>query len=374
VTETTLLIVDDEPANLAVLAWVLRPHYRVRAASSGEQALRAISTPPRPDLILLDVMMPGMDGHAVLSQLRADPATHDIPVIFVTALDDEISEERGLKLGAVDYIAKPIKPAVVLARVATQLELKQARDRLTEQNAWLEAEVARRMAENQLIQDVSIHALGYLAEIRDTETGNHIHRTQQYVHALAWELSDHPRFAAQLDDHAIQLLVKSAPLHDIGKVGIPDHILLKPGPLTPEEWTIMKTHARLGAEAIERAEHAAHQTADFLVMAKEIARWHHEKWDGSGYPDGLAGEAIPLSARLMALADVFDALITQRVYKPAMSYSEARDIITAGRGKHFDPAVVDAFLSNFDIFASIAEACADNGEPPPAADPAQPQP
>ena len=369
-TETTLLIVDDEPANLAVLAWVLRPHYRVRAASSGEQALRAISTPPRPDLILLDVMMPGMDGHAVLSQLRADPATHDIPVIFVTALDDELSEERGLKLGAVDYITKPVKPAVVLARVATQLELKGIRDQLAEQNTWLEAEVARRMAENQLIQDVSIHALGYLAEIRDSETGNHIHRTQQYVHALAWELADHPRFALQLDDHAIRLLVKSAPLHDIGKVGIPDHILLKPGPLTPEEWTIMKTHARLGAEAIERAEHAAHQSADFLVMAKEIARWHHEKWDGSGYPDGLAGEAIPLSARLMALADVFDALITQRVYKPAMSYSAARDIIVAGRGKHFDPAVVDAFLSSFDIFASIAEACADNGEPSPAAAPA----
>lgn len=360
-TDSTILIVDDEPANLAVLAWILRPHYRVRAASSGEQALRAIASPPRPDLVLLDVMMPEMDGHAVITRLREDPATRDIPVIFVTALDDEINEERGLKLGAVDYIAKPVKPAVVLARVATQLELKLARDRLTAQNNWLEAEVERRMAENSLIQDVSIHALGYLAEIRDPETGNHIHRTQQYVHTLAWELSDHPRFAEQLSGHAIQLLVKSAPLHDIGKVGIPDHILLKPGPLTAEEWVIMKTHARLGAEAIEKAEQAAHQSADFLNTAKEIARWHHEKWDGSGYPDGLAGEAIPLSARLMALADVFDALVTPRVYKPALSFAAARDIIAAGRGQHFDPAVVEAFLASFVVFASVAEACADVG-------------
>jgi putative two-component system response regulator len=374
--EKTILIVDDEPANLAVLAWALRPHYRVRAASSGQQALRALASPPKPDLIMLDVMMPDMDGYAVLTQLRADPATNSIPVIFVTALDDELNEERGLKLGAVDYIAKPIKPAIVLARVATQLELKKTRDRLAVQNTWLEAEVVRRMAENQLIQDVSIHALGYLAETRDSETGNHIHRTQQYVHTLAWELREHPRFAALLDDRAIQLLVKSAPLHDIGKVGIPDHILLKPGPLTPEEWVIMKTHAQLGAEAIERAEKAAHKTADFLITAKEIARWHHEKWDGSGYPDGLAGEAIPLAARLMALADVFDALITKRVYKPAMAYEEARDIIVAGRARHFDPAVVDAFLASFDVFVSIAEACANNdgGHAPDSAELATPQP
>ncbi len=370
--ETTILIVDDEPANLAVLAWVLRPHYRVRAASGGERGLQAALTPPLPDLILLDVMMPDLDGHAVLTRLRENPLTRDIPVIFVTALDDDASEERGLKLGAVDYIAKPVRPAIVLARVATHLELKRARDGLADQNVLLENEVARRMAENQLIQDVSIHALGYLAEIRDTDTGYHIQRTQQYVHALALGLRNHPRFAPQLSETAIQLLIKSAPLHDIGKVGIPDHILLKPGPLTQEEWAIMKTHAQLGAEAIEKAENAVHKSVDFFAMAKEIARWHHEKWDGSGYPDGLAGEAIPISARLMALADVFDALIMQRVYKPALPYGKARDIIAEGRGKHFDPAVVDIFLANFTIFTQIAEVVGgtDTAAPAPAAVPA----
>lgn len=361
---STLLIVDDEPANLAVLAQTLQPHYRVRAANSGARALQAARSAPRPDLILLDVMMPDLDGYAVLQQLRADPASRDIPVIFVTALDDDANEERGLRLGAIDYIGKPIKPAVVLARVATHLELKLARDRLAEQNTWLEAEVARRMAENQLTQDASILALGYLAETRDTETGDHIHRTQQYVHSLAWELSDHPRFADQLDANAIKLLTKSAPLHDIGKVGIPDHILLKPGPLNAAEMAMMRTHARLGAEAIEKAERAVHQRLDFLATAKIIARWHHERWDGGGYPDGLAGEAIPIPARLMALADVFDALITARVYKPALPVDEARRIIEAESGRQFDPDVVAAFQQCFGEFAEIARRFADRPHDP----------
>lgn len=355
----TLLIVDDEPANLAVLTRVLQPHYRVRAVNSGARALQAVQSLPKPDLILLDVMMPGMDGYAVLAKLRDMPQTHDTPVMFVTALSDDANEEHGLRLGAVDYIAKPIKPAIVLARVAAQLELKEARDRLADQNTWLEAEIARRMSEILLIQDASIHALAYLAETRDPETGNHIHRTQQYVHALAWELSDHPRFAAQLSEHAIWLLTKSAPLHDIGKVGIPDHILLKPGPLTDEEMAIMKTHAALGAEAIEKAERAVARPLEFLAIAKEIAHWHHEKWDGSGYPDGLQGDAIPVPARLMALADVFDALINKRVYKPAMPPDEARAIIQDGSGKHFDPDVVAAFEACYEDFVAIAQRYSD---------------
>jgi putative two-component system response regulator len=296
-----------------------------------------------------------MDGYTVLERLRSNPATADIPVIFLTALAEASDEERGLQLGAADFITKPIKPLVMLARLRTQLEAKQARDWMRNQNAVLEAEVARRMAENDMTQLVSIRALAHLAETRDPETGNHIQRTQNYVHLLAERLRHHPRFSSFLSRHNIDLLTKSAPLHDIGKVGIPDSILLKPGPLTTDEWEIMKTHAKLGSDAIEKAESDAEMRLDFLVLAKEIAHWHHEKWDGSGYPDGLAGDDIPISARLMAVADVFDALISTRVYKSAMPFSEAGKIIAAGRGKHFDPDVVDAFLDNLAELTAIAE-------------------
>lgn len=351
----TLLIVDDTPENLTVLGELLQPTYRVRAANSGQRALQIAASDPQPDLILLDVMMPEMDGYAVLAHLREDPRTRDIPVIFVTAMDATEDEEHGLDCGAVDYITKPLRPAIVMARVRAQLEVKHARDWLKDQNTYLEAEVARRMSENQLIQEVSIHALARLAETRDPETGNHLHRTQEYVRTLARDLQHHPRFSPYLTDRTIDALAKSAPLHDIGKVGIPDHILLKPGKLTPEEWEIMKTHAKLGSEAIEQAERDAAKPVEFLTIAKEIAHYHHEKWDGSGYPEGLKGDEIPVSARLMALADVFDALISRRVYKPPMPYEAARDIIAGERGRHFDPDVVDAFLNHFGHFRSIAE-------------------
>ncbi|QSA96650.1 two-component system response regulator [Methylococcus sp. EFPC2] len=351
----TILIVDDAPENLDVLSELLRPYYRVLAATSGKGCLNVARSQPKPDLILLDVMMPDMDGYSVLFRLRENPATRDIPVIFLTALADTEDEERGLEIGAADYIGKPIKPALVLARVRTQLEAKQARDWLKDQNAALEAEIVRRMAENDVVQLVSIRALARLAEIRDPETGNHILRTQGYVQRLATRLREHPRFAATLNDRYIDLLTRSAPLHDIGKVGIPDHILLKPGPLTPAEWEIMKTHAQLGADAIEQAERDIEMNLEFLTVAKEITRWHHEKWDGSGYPDGLAGNAIPVSARIMALADVFDALISQRVYKPALSPQQAREIVANGRGRHFDPDMVDAFLADFGAYCEIAD-------------------
>ena len=351
----TLLVVDDNPDNVALLGDLLQADYRVLAATSGQRALEIARSQPRPDLILLDVMMPGMDGYAVLASLLEDARTRDIPVIFITAMNATRDEEHGLEQGAVDYITKPIRPAIVLARVRTQLEVKRARDWLANQNAFLEEEVARRMAENQIIQDVSINALGCLAEMRDPETGDHIRRTQGYVQALARHLQGHPRFAPILSEQFIPLLTKSAPLHDIGKVGIPDHILQKPGKLTAEEWAIMQTHARLGAEAIERAERDAEKPVAFLALAREIAHWHHEKWDGSGYPDGLAGEAIPVSARLMALADVFDALISARVYKAPMSFEQARAIIVEGRGAHFDPDVADAFNAILNEFTAIAE-------------------
>ena len=350
----TVLVVDDMPENLMVLGDLLQPDCLVRVANSGQRAVAVAKSAPQPDLILLDVMMPGMNGYAVLDQLRADPLTSHIPVIFVTAMDSDADEEKGLALGAVDFIHKPIKPAIVQARVRTQLELKAARDALYNRNLNLEVEVQRRIRENQLIQDVSMRALASLAETRDNETGNHIRRTQEYVRILAGRLRAHPRFAGFLTDTVIELLVKSAPLHDIGKVGVPDHILLKPGKLTDAEWTVMKSHSMVGARAIQRAVHDADRSVDFLDMARQIAYFHHEKWDGSGYPEGRKWNATPIPARLMALADVFDALISRRVYKPALPVEEARDVIVAERGRHFDPDVVDAFLAGFEEFVAVA--------------------
>ncbi|MBM4200780.1 MAG: HD domain-containing protein, partial [Gammaproteobacteria bacterium] len=236
---------------------------------------------------------------------------------------------------------------------------KRARDWLADKNAFLEAEVERRMGENRTIQEVSILALARLAEVRDPETGLHLRRTREYVRALATRLRHEPGFYLLADESTVDLFAKSALLHDIGKVGIPDHILLKPGRLTREEWEIMKTHAAIGAHAIELAERDAEHPVEFLIVAKEIAHHHHERWDGGGYPDGLSGDAIPISARLMALADVFDAVISRRVYKPSLSLAEAREVIRGGRGTHFDPRTVDAFDAIFDQFANIAEQISD---------------
>ena len=355
VTGSQILIVDDVATNLSLLGELLHEAgYQVRAVTSGRAALRYANQEPRPALILLDVMMPEMNGYEVLAALRQAPATRDIPVIFLTALDNSRDEERGFQHGAADYIAKPIKPDVVLARVRSQLLASVARNWLRDQNMTLEIEVARRMEENELIQTVSIRALAHLAETRDPETGNHILRTQGYVRLLAMRLRDHHRFAATLDDDYIKMLAQSAPLHDIGKVGIPDAILLKSGKLTADEWEIMKTHARLGSDAIDLAERDIDQPVEFLKLAKEVAHWHHERWDGKGYPDGLAEDAIPVSARLMTIADVFDALISKRVYKDAIPAEEARAIIAAERGRQFDPEVTEAFLSGFAEFAVIA--------------------
>ena len=357
---TTILVVDDSAENLALLSDLLLPLYEVRAVNSGERALRAAASQPRPDLILLDVMMPEMDGYEVLWRLRDNPETANIPVIFVTALDTSVDEAHGLELGAVDYITKPIKPAITLARVKAHLDLKAARDWLADRNQALEAEVSRRMAENLFIQNVTIRCLGHLAEIRDPETGNHLRRTQRYVQLLCEQLCPNPDFHDFLTDANIDLLVRSAPLHDIGKVGIPDHILLKPGKLTAGEWAVMKTHSDIGSMAIDQVEADAERPVAFLQCAKLIIRHHHEKWDGSGYPDGPAGTAIPIPARLMALADVFDALISRRPYKEPFSLDDAVKMIRDGRGTHFDPAVVDAFEVRIAEFIAVARRYADS--------------
>jgi putative two-component system response regulator len=353
-TKPVVLVVDDNPDNMTVVSDILSPDYLVLVANSGARALEIVTQDPIPDLILLDIMMPEMDGYAVMDVLKSNSQTHDIPVIFLTAMDSTHDEEKGLELGAVDYITKPIRPMIVLARVHTHLELKRARDVLRNQNSYLEAEISRRMKENELIQDVTIRALARLAEIRDQETGYHILRTSLYVKLLAEILQKKSKFNAQLSDETIKILTKSAPLHDIGKVGIPDEILRKPGKLTPHEWGIMQTHAELGARAIELAEKDSETTLEFLGLAKEIAHWHHERWDGTGYPDGLKGDEIPLSAKLMAIADVFDALVSKRIYKAAFTFEQARILIADGRSSHFDPDLVDAFIENYEKFVGIA--------------------
>ena len=351
----TVLVVDDTPDNLALISALLKETYHVKVAVSGEKALRIATGAKPPDLILLDIMMPQMDGYEVCKRLKAVSLTADIPVIFVTARADEEDERIGLEMGAVDYITKPISPAILLARVKAQLTLKAAADFLRDKNEFLERQVEHRTREVSAIQDVTILALASLAETRDSDTGNHILRTQHYVQALALQLRAHPRFCAFLTESNTVLLFKSAPLHDIGKVGIPDRILLKPGRLTPEEFEVMKTHTTLGRDAITHAERALGTQVEFLTLAKEIAYSHQEKWDGSGYPQGLAGDAIPISARLMAVADVYDALIARRVYKEPMTHGQAVEIVRAGRGSHFDPDIVDAFLAIQETFRSIAQ-------------------
>jgi len=357
-----ILIVDDSPDNLLLMANLLKEgdRYTIKVANNGEKALRIAQADPLPDLILLDIMMPGLSGHEVAQVLKSDPHTRDIPIIFLTAMASTADETRGLTMGAADYITKPISPPVVLARVETQLKVKAAADFLKDKSDYLEQEVARRTLEVLAIQDVTIHAMASLAETRDNETGNHIRRTQYYMKILAEHLRDHPRFRHFLDDETIKLLFKSAPLHDIGKIGIPDRILLKPGKFTPEEFEIMKTHTTLGRDAIAHAEQQLGMNVEFLHLAKEIAYGHQEKWDGSGYPEGKAGDDIPISARLMAVADVYDALISRRVYKNGMSHEEAARIMREGHGKHFDPDVCDAFFACVDQFQAVAAQFADS--------------
>jgi putative two-component system response regulator len=358
-----VLVVDDTPENLQLMHALLKESYRVLLANGGAAALRLARLEPRPDLILLDIMMPELNGYTVCEALKSDPETAPIPVIFLTARGEVEDEEMGFRSGCVDYITKPVSPPTLLARVANHLALKAASDQLAYNNRYLIEEVERRTREVQMVQDVTIMAMASLAETRDIETGMHIRRTQHYVRTLAerlrkmWEEKglEAASVPAELSDEIIEIMYKSAPLHDIGKVGIPDAILLKPGALDAAEFEIMKTHTTLGLETIAAAEKLLDAPSTFLSVARQIACSHHEKWDGSGYPHALAGEAIPLPARLMAVADVYDALISRRVYKEPFSHERAVSMIEAGSGSHFDPTVVSAFLIEIETFRSIAQ-------------------
>jgi putative two-component system response regulator len=318
----TILVVDDTPGNLDVLSGVLRPEYKVKIALNGERALKIANGDAKPDMILLDIMMPEMDGYEVCSQLKANPATSRIPVIFITAKNDEEDEKKGLDLGAVDYITKPINPSLVKARVRTQLALY-------DQNRALEQKVAERTEELKNTRMEVIHRLGRAAEFKDNETGLHVVRMSHYSRLIAERLEQGPDWA--------DLVFNAAPMHDIGKIGIPDKILLKQGKLNEEEWAIMRQHPRFGADIV--GEH----NSSLMQLSREIALSHHEKWDGSGYPYGLVGEDIPLSGRVIAIADVFDALTTKRPYKDAWSVEAAVKYIDDESGSHFDPVLVAIF-------------------------------
>lgn len=352
-SDFTVMVVDDTEANIDVLVNTLEDSYDVRVAMDGRSALEDIMEEP-PDLILLDIMMPGMDGYEVCQKLKSDITTRNIPVIFLTAMTEEKDEARGLALGAVDYITKPFSPDLVKARVKNQLELKKHRDHLEEL-------VKARTKELALTQEVTIYSLSSIAETRDPDTGGHILRTQRYVRVLAEQLKNHPKFQHLLNDQTIDLLFKSAPLHDIGKVGVPDKILMKPGRLTDEEFEEMKKHTTYGRDALRVAEQKLGGNS-FMRYAREIAYTHQEKWDGSGYPEGLKGDQIPISGRLMAIADVYDALVSKRVYKPPFTHQKAVSAIMEGRGRHFDPDIVDAFVAVADNFRLIAIELADSEE------------
>lgn len=306
----TLLCVDDEATNLKVLRTVLQDQYRLLFAKNGDEALK-LAHEQQPDLILLDVMMPGKTGFEVCATLKAQDATRHIPVLFVTALQDEQDEAYGFSLGAADYITKPISPAIVRARVKTHLSLVHT-DEL--QKTRLEV----------------IQRLGRAAEYKDNETGLHVIRMSHFAHIIAHEIGMDAQWA---DD-----LLHAAPMHDIGKIGTPDHILLKPGKLTDDEFAEMKKHPLIGAQILGDSH------SRLMKMAHDVALYHHEKWDGSGYPYGLSGEAIPLEARIVALADVFDALCSARPYKPAWPLDKVLDLLREQQGKHFEPRLVEALL------------------------------
>ena len=361
----TLLVVDDTPANLVLLSGLLSPSYRVQLAPSGAKALE-LARRQSPDLIVLDIMMPDLDGYEVCRRLKDDPATRDIPVLFLSALNQAEDETRGFECGAADFIQKPFNATTVLARVATQLQAKSWRDALSRRNLWLQTELESRLAEVDQLREATLHVMVSFAEFRDEQTGHHVRRTQEYVRTLARWLTAQPGSGVHLSDDDIDHIAKSAPLHDIGKVAIPDSILLKPGRLSAEEMAVMRTHSMKGWEMLRRAaERMGRQGSLFLHYGMEIARHHHERWDGAGYPDRLSGTDIPLSARLMAVADVYDALISRRPYKEAMSHETARAYIEAQSGAHFDPQVVAAMVARHADLQRIALEWADDPVPLP---------
>ncbi|MGE4558158.1 MAG: two-component system response regulator [Desulfovibrionaceae bacterium] len=328
----TVLIVDDIPENIDVLSEILKDEYRLKVALNGEEALEIVNSAAPPDLVLLDVMMPRMDGYEACRRMKANTRTAGIPIIFITAQGDEEHETLGFEIGAVDYITKPVNPVIVKARVRTHLSLHN-------QSVALENLVKERTRDLYATRLEIVHRLGVAAEFKDGETGSHILRMSQYCRVLAQGIG--------LDDAMGELLLHAAPMHDVGKIGIPDSILSKPGKLDSREWEVMQTHTTIGGKIIGDHKY------DLMIVAKKIALSHHERWDGTGYPEGLSGEEIPIEGRIAAIADVFDALTSKRCYKSAWSTDKAREFILSGRGTHFDPKLIDVFAAKQDEILAI---------------------
>jgi len=360
-----LLVVDDNEMNRDLLSRRLRNYgYDAEMASGGAEALERLANGGF-DLVLLDVMMPDMNGYQVLEEMQSNHIFSDIPVVMVSALDEVESAVRCIELGAEDYLHKPINAVLLKTKVAAILEKKYLRKRekemhleIEQHNLYLEQRVQEQVRDISIAQMSAIFALSKLAESRDNETGAHLERVREFCKILCVKLRNTQKYEAVIDDRYIENTGAASPLHDIGKVGIPDHILLKQGKLTDEEWVIMRTHPVIGAETL-RAVDRKHPGNTFISTGIAIAESHHEKWDGSGYPYGLKGEQIPLEARIMALSDVYDALTSKRCYKEAFSHEKSREIILSSKNAHFDPDVVDAFVDAETEFIAIRETYVD---------------
>lgn len=357
----TVLVVDDVPTHLAVISEMLSGRFRCRVATRGDRALELAAAPPRPDLILLDIILPDINGYEVCRRLKRNPETRNIPIIFLTSLDSTEDESRGFAEGGVDYIIKPVSKGVLTARVDAQASLLRTRRILEEKGSHLKRIARQRKEEMTIMQDAAIMAMASLAESVESQGKARARRIQLFTKELALALRKIPRYREQLSDAAIALLYRTSPLHDIGKVSVPSSILCKQGRLSEAEFEAVKQHALFGGKTFQEMEHQFGMPEQFLSMAGDIAMYHHERWDGTGYPMGLKGEDIPLCARIVALADTYDALTSRRIYKPPYPPSDAAAIIGRERGRQFDPDVVEAFISCEPSFRSIAAGYTDDG-------------
>ena len=343
----TVMIVDDVESNVKLLKAILRSDDRELVSYlDGESALEEMGK-VEPDIILLDISMPGMSGFEVCEKLQESSLLRTIPVLFISALSELKDKVKAFKAGGVDYITKPFQPEEVKARVSTHLALKKMQKNL-------QGMVEEKTKEVYESHRATIFALAKLAEHRDNDTGKHIERVQTFTRILAEEMLTMAEYSGIVNEEFVENLYHATPLHDIGKVAIPDSILLKPGKLTAEEFNIIKTHTISGSEHLSEVSQRYKKNA-FLEVGVALTRSHHEKWDGSGYPDGLAGDEIPLAGRIMAVADVYDALRTRRVYKPSFSHQKTREIILADSGKQFDPGIIKAFLARESEFEQASE-------------------
>jgi putative two-component system response regulator len=338
----SILVVDDTPANLDVLNEMLaKEGYDIRLVTSGKAALRVVQN-LIPDLIILDINMPEMNGYEVCKKLKEDNYLKEIPVIFISALNETLDKVKAFSIGGVDYVTKPFQYEEVQARVKTHLKIHQLQTELEKHNEHLEELVKEQVKEIYESQMATIFALAKLSESRDNDTGKHLERVQYICRLISTELSYNTKYKDIITPDYIENIFYACPLHDIGKVGIKDDILLKPGKFTPEEFEYMKTHSVLGAETLE-AVHKSYPNNTFINMGIDIARYHHERWDGSGYPDGLSGDNIPLCARIMSIADVYDAVRSKRCYKSSHSHEETSEIIIKESDNQFDPDIIESY-------------------------------